>query len=97
MDINEEMNVLKKYNKEWHIEQAKERAHNGFTHAPNIWQIISVCTYLLICSHYLVMVSFMVDWEKRLSFIVTEVFIAIFVLGSWFRVSTIDPADSTHA
>lgn len=43
------------------------------------------------------MVSFMVGWEKKLSLIVTEVLIAIFVLGSWFRVSAIDPADSTHA
>lgn len=91
------MNVFKKYNKEWHIEQAKERAQNGFTHAPNIWQIISVSTYLLICSHYLVMVSYMVGWEKRLSLIVTEVLIAMFVFGSWFCVSKIDPSDSTHA
>ena len=96
METSEYMNVVRKYTREWHVEQSKQRATNGFTHAPNIWQAISVLVYVVVCTHYFVMVSYAQNWGSRAGLVVAEVVIAVVVFGCWLRVSMIDPADPTH-
>lgn len=46
---------IKMQSKEWYEDQLKNKALNGFSNAPNIWQAISCFLFIIVTAQFVVM------------------------------------------